>query len=108
MNWFPLWTSCLDPASNVDFGQKTRATARGDKGDGMSENPVEEVLRDLLNHLEELETQNGALLLLLRDKGLASERDLAPYIEKAGNASNVKWRAVRARMEHLFVPKEKS
>ena len=62
----------------------------------------------MLNHLEELETQTGAILLLLRDKGLATEKDLAPYLERAGNASNVKWRAARARMEHLFVPREKS
>jgi hypothetical protein len=74
----------------------------------MSENPMEEVLKELLQHLEELETQNGSILLLLKDKGLATEEDLAPHLEKAGNASNVKWRAVRARLEHLFVPREKS
>jgi hypothetical protein len=70
----------------------------------MSENAMQEVLKDLLLHLEELETQNGAIILLLKDKGVATDQEFAPYLEKAGNASNVKWRAARARMEHLFLP----
>lgn len=74
----------------------------------MSENPTKEVLQELLHHLEELETQNGAILLLLKDKGIATDEDLGSYIEKAGMASNVKWRAVRARIEHLLQPSEKA
>jgi hypothetical protein len=74
----------------------------------MSENAMQEVLKDLLLHLEELETQNGAIILLLKDKGIATDQEFAPHIEKAGNASNVKWRAARARMEHLFLPRDKA
>jgi hypothetical protein len=74
----------------------------------MSENAMQEVLKDLLLHLEELETQNGAIILLLKDKGIATDQEFAPHLEKAGNASNVKWRAARARMEHLFLPHDKA
>src|SRR5258708_30970445 len=68
----------------------------------MSENPLEEVLEDLFRYLELLETQSGAVLQYLKDKGIASDEHLAPYLEQAANASNVKWRAARVRMRHLF------
>ena len=68
----------------------------------MSDNPVEQVLSDLFRYLEVLEMQNGAMLQLLKDKGVVSDDQFAPYLEKAATSSDVKWRAARARMKHLF------
>jgi hypothetical protein len=69
-----------------------------------SDAPVKEVLEDLYTLLENMETQNTAILRFLQDQKIASEEKLQPYLEQAGNASSVRWRAARARMEHLFAP----
>ena len=68
----------------------------------MSDNPAEQVLSDLFGYLELLETQSGALLQFLKDHKIASDEQLAPYMEQSANASSVKWRAARVRMQHLF------
>ena len=68
----------------------------------MSENPIKEILGDLLPYFESLEAQSSAILQLLRDKHIANDEELNRYMEKAGDASSVKWRAARVRMEHLF------
>jgi hypothetical protein len=68
----------------------------------MNENIAEEILHALFSSLEALETQNAAILQFLKDKGIASQEELAPHFERAGNASNVRWRATRARMDHLL------
>ena len=68
----------------------------------MSDNPAEQVLSDLFGYLELLETQSGALLQFLKDQKIASDEQLAPYMEQSANASSVKWRAARVRMQHLF------
>jgi hypothetical protein len=70
-------------------------------------NPIKEVLDDLFSLLEALETQNIALLQFLKDQGIAPDDKLAPYLDRAGNASSVKWRAARARMNHLLAPAPK-
>lgn len=67
-------------------------------------NPVKEVLGELFSLLEAQETQNAAVLQFLMDQGIATEEKLAPYLEQAGNGSNVKWRAARKRMEYLLTP----
>ena len=76
----------------------------------MSENPTEQVLSDLFRYIEVLETQNRAILQLLRDRGIVTDEQFAPYLETAATASDVKWRAARVRMEHLFtnVPEPKA
>jgi hypothetical protein len=66
--------------------------------------PIKEIFDEMFALLETLETQNIAVLQFLKDKGIAPEEKLAPYLERAGNASNVKWRAARARMDHLLTP----
>lgn len=70
-------------------------------------NPIREVLDDLFTLLEALETQNIAVLQFLKDQGIAPDDQLAPYLNRAGNASSVKWRAARARMNHLLAPAPK-
>lgn len=68
----------------------------------MSDNPVKEVLSGLFPYLESLETQCAAIMAFLKEKGIATDEQLAPYLEQAQGASGVKWRAARIRMEHLF------
>ena len=68
----------------------------------MEKDIVREILDELFSSLETLETQSAVILRFVKDKGLASEQDLAPYFEQAGNASNVRWRAARVRIDHLL------
>jgi hypothetical protein len=63
---------------------------------------AEELLNELGSSLEMLETQQGALLQFLKDKGVITDEQFAPYLTQAGNASNVRWRAARLRLEHIL------
>jgi hypothetical protein len=67
----------------------------------MDENIVQEILHELFSALETLETQNGAVLQLLKDKGIATDQDLAVQLKKAGDSASVRWVAVRARIDRL-------
>ena len=66
--------------------------------------PIKEILDELFSLLESLETQSLALTQFLKDQGIATDKKLAPYLDRAGNASSVKWRAARARMQYLLSP----
>jgi len=68
----------------------------------MSDNSAKEVLSDLFPYLESLETKCAAILAFLKEKGIATDEQLAPYFEQAADASGVRWHAARLRMEHLF------
>jgi hypothetical protein len=70
-------------------------------------NPLKELFDELFTLLENLETQNSAVLQFLKDQKVGTDKKLAPYLERAGNASSVKWRAARVRMEYLLSPIEK-
>src|SRR5579885_2780954 len=74
----------------------------------MDEALVNEILDELIGSLEALETQSAAILHYVKEKAGATEEDLRPYLEQAGNASNVRWRATRARIEHLWAGAVKS
>lgn len=68
---------------------------------------IKEVLDELFSLLEGMETKNGALLDFLKDKKITTDKKLAPYLERAANASSVRWRAARVRMEFLLSPAQK-
>jgi hypothetical protein len=74
----------------------------------MEEEIVQQIVDDLLTSLEPLDTQASALLQFLKAKGLASDEELAPFLEQAGNASNVRWRATRVRIRSLISSAMKS
>src|SRR3981189_3794011 len=65
-------------------------------------NFVQEIFHDLFSSMEALETQNTAVLQFLRDKGIATDEELASHLEQAGNASSGRWRGVRVRADYLF------
>jgi hypothetical protein len=65
-------------------------------------NIVQEILHDVFSSMEALETQNTAILQFLKDKGIATDEELASHLEQAGNASSVRWRGVRVRADYLF------
>lgn len=67
-------------------------------------NPIKEVLDELFTLLEALETQSSAVMKFLKDRKITTDKKFAPYLEQAGNASSVKWRAARVRMEYLLSP----
>jgi hypothetical protein len=68
---------------------------------------LKEILSELFALLETQETNSTAVLQLLKDQGLASDEKLSTYLDQAGKASNVKWRAARMRMEYLLTPIQK-
>jgi hypothetical protein len=73
-----------------------------------TDNPIKEVLDGLFTLLETLETRSAAVLEFLKDQGIATDEKLAPYLERAGSASSVKWRAARARTAYLLAPAPKA
>jgi len=73
----------------------------------MNSEIADEIVEELASTFQKLETQSAALLEFVKDKGLANEGELAPYIERAAAASAVRWRATRVRMAHLFASAEK-
>src|ERR1700681_4077294 len=73
-------------------------------GGHMNSEAMKEVLNDMFSHLERLETQTEAILQFLKEKKRVTDKQLAPYLEQAGNASSVRWRAARVRIEHLLKP----
>jgi hypothetical protein len=78
-------------------------------GDASMSEPIKvEVLKEIFDQmftlLESLETQSMAALAYLKEEGRATDKKLRPHMEQAANASSVKWRAARVRMEYLLTP----
>ncbi|MFZ0478820.1 MAG: hypothetical protein WAL71_06700 [Terriglobales bacterium] len=76
--------------------------------DSTDSTPADAVLNELCSALEAIETQTGAILQFLKEKGVATDKELAPYLQSAGNASNVRWRAERLRINSLLASALKS
>jgi hypothetical protein len=68
----------------------------------MDRNLADQLINELFPNFEALETRSAAILQFLKDKGLTTDEQFAPYLEKAGNGSNVKWLAARVRIGHLL------
>jgi hypothetical protein len=63
---------------------------------------AQELVDQLGSSLEKLETQHAALFQFLKDQGVVTEDQLAPYLSQAGKASGVRWRAARIRLDSLI------
>jgi hypothetical protein len=72
----------------------------------MNSQIADEIVEELASTFQRLETQSAALLEFVKDKGIVKEDDLAPYMERAGAASAVRWRATRVRMARLLASAE--
>ena len=68
----------------------------------MDEEITQKLLHELFPYFEAMETRIDAILQFLKDKKIAPDEQLAPYLEEAGKASYVKWLATRLRVEHLL------
>ncbi|HEY2819650.1 MAG TPA: hypothetical protein VGJ06_01310 [Candidatus Acidoferrum sp.] len=86
--------------------------ARAHKGKFMDQekdkNPIAEIFDEMFTLLEDLETRSVATLDYLQGQQGVTDENLAPYLDRAAAASEVRWRAARARMEHLLAPKPQS
>jgi len=69
---------------------------------------AQQFLDELLPVFESLEAQTNAILRLVKDSGMATDQDLAPYLQQAGDAAGVKWRAARLRFSRLLSLMERS
>jgi hypothetical protein len=68
----------------------------------MDEKAMQEIFHEFISSLEALDTHSSAISELLKDKGIATQEELAPYRERAGNASSVRWLGTRVRIDYLF------
>ncbi len=68
----------------------------------MNEEAVKQIVDEILSSFEPLEAQSAALLQFLKAKGLANDEELAPFLDQAANAANVRWLAVRVRTAALI------
>jgi hypothetical protein len=68
---------------------------------------TDEILEELASSFEKVEAQSAALIQFLKDRKLATDEDLAPYLAQAAGASSVRWRALRVRFARLLSDLEK-
>jgi hypothetical protein len=68
----------------------------------MDPDVIEQVLDQLLPALEATEAQTAALVQFLKAKGVLTEEEFAPFLEQAGNASNVRARVARVRIKKIL------
>lgn len=73
----------------------------------MTMDPAEQVFEELLPYLETLDAQIGGIIQLLKDKGITTSAEFAQYARQADDASSVRKRGMRVRMEYLFSCAEK-
>ena len=63
---------------------------------------AEELVNALGSSLEDLEAKQSAIIQFLKDQGIVTEEQFAAYLQQAGKAASVRWRAARVRLEHLI------
>jgi hypothetical protein len=68
----------------------------------MNVDSSEQVFEEILPYLETLDAQIGAIVQLLKDKGMTTNEEFAQSVQRADMASNVRERGLRVRMEYLF------
>src|SRR5882757_3164871 len=68
----------------------------------MDEKIIQDILTDVFSSLEPLDAQCSAILQFLKAKGFATDKELAPFLEQAESASNVRWLAARVRIASLL------
>ena len=74
----------------------------------MDSKTVDEIIEELSSTLQRIDTQSAAVLAIIKAKGLATDEELASYLQRAAAASNVRWRAIRVRVEYLLAGREKN
>ncbi|HEY1658176.1 MAG TPA: hypothetical protein VGG14_07510 [Candidatus Sulfotelmatobacter sp.] len=68
----------------------------------MDAESLQPILDELFSSLEPLDAQSSAILQFLKSKGLATDEELAPFLEQAADAASVRWLAVRVRTAALL------
>ncbi len=68
----------------------------------IDEKVVKQMLEEVFSSVEDVEAQSAAVLQFLKDKGMANEKEMAPYLEQAKASSGVRWVAIRARVDYLL------
>jgi hypothetical protein len=68
----------------------------------MEREAIDPILDELFSSLVPLDTQVAALLQFLKAKNLATDEELAPFLEQAAEAASVRWLAVRVRTAALI------
>jgi hypothetical protein len=68
----------------------------------MDEKLAQQILDELLEPIQDIETQSAAILALLKAKGLATDEDFAPHLQQASKGSSVRGVATRARVSRLL------
>ncbi len=68
----------------------------------IDEKVVKQILEEIFCSVEDVEAQSAAVLQFLKDKGMANEKEMAPYLEQAKVSSGVRWVAIRARVDYLL------
>jgi len=63
--------------------------------------PAEQVFEEILPYLETLDAQIGGIIRLLKEKGITTNTEFAKYAQRGDDASNVRERGMRVRMEYL-------
>jgi len=71
----------------------------------MDASPALQAISELLPYLESLDTKNTAILQALKERGLLTDEEFAPYLEQAANMTSVRWLAARVRIERLLSTK---
>src|SRR5580698_9589165 len=62
-------------------------------------NPIAEIFDEMFTLMQDLETRSVAVLEYLQEQGGVTDEKLAPYLDRAAAAADVRWRAARASKE---------